>query len=120
MADGIATQWNGANVRKWLESRVAASRLDQIAAERAGRGQQDDCDKATAEEMVCTTLLSKRSTDNREAFAQNLRALLEQDEYLWRGVYDDRMFDRHVRLHVRKLLRMTKTNKGFEKTGHYQ
>ncbi len=120
MADGIATVWNGANVRKWLESRVAASRLDQVAAERAGWGQRDDCDKATAEEMVCTTLLGKRSTDDREAFAQDLRALLDQDEYLWRGVYDDTKFDRHVRSHVRKLIRMTKTNEGFEKTGRYE
>lgn len=120
MADKIATEWNGTNVRKWLESRVAASRLDQVAAERAGWGQHDDCDKATAEEIICTTLLSKRSTDDREAFAQDLRALLDQDEHLWRGVYDDTKFDRHVRPHVRKLVRMTKTNEGFEKTGRHQ
>ena len=112
-------EWNGETVRKWLESRVDAARLDQVAAERAGWSARDDCDKAAAEEMVCTILQEKRSMDHRKAFAADLRALLD-DEYNWRGVYDDTRFDRHVRAYVRKLATMTKTNEGFEKTGRYQ
>ena len=118
MTDG--GEWNGANVRRWLEGRVAASRLDQVAAERAGWGQRDECDKATAEEMVCTMLGGKGSADDRKAFAADLRALLDQGEYVWRGVYDDARFDRHVRAYVRKVARMTKTNEGFEKMGRFQ
>ena len=120
MADEVAVEWNGANVRRWLESRVVASRLDQVAAERAGWAQRDDCDKATAEEMVCTLLLGKGSADDRTAFAADLRALLDRGEYVWRGVYDDARFDRHVRAYVRGLVRMTKTNAGFEKTRRYR
>lgn len=41
--------WDEGIVRTWLEKRIAAARADQIAAERAGRGGQDDCDKAAAE-----------------------------------------------------------------------
>ncbi len=120
MTDKTATEWNGATVRKWLDSRIAAARSDQVAAERAGRGQQDDCDKATAEEMVCATLNTTASTDDPTAFAAALRALLDRDEYVWRGVYDDDRFDRHVRSYIRKLVRMTKTNEGFDRTGRYQ
>lgn len=120
MADKALTEWSGAIVRKWLESRVIGSRLDQVAAERTGRGQQDECDKAAAEEMICTILQGKGSTDDQKAFADDLRALLDRDEYAWRGVYDDTRFDRHVRLYIRKLIKMTKTNDGFEKTGRFQ
>lgn len=120
MTDQRAAAWDGAIVRKWLESRVVASRSDQVAAERAGYGQHDECDKATAEEMICTLLKGKESTNDQKAFADDLRALLGQDEYVWRGVYDDARFDRHVRTYVRKLAKMTKSNDGFEKTGRYQ
>ena len=120
MTDKVATEWDGANVRRWLESRVVASRSDQVAAERAGRGRRDDCDKSTAEEMVCTILQGKDSTGDRSAFARDLRALLDSDEFVWRGVYDDTRFDRHVRSYVRKLIKMTKANDGFEKTWRYQ
>jgi hypothetical protein len=120
MTDKNSTEWNGANVRKWLESRVVASRSDQVAAERAGWGQQDDCDKSSAEEMVCTIFQGQGSTDDQKAFSADLRALLDRDEYVWRGVYDDTRFDRHVRSYIRKLIRMTKTNDGFEKTRRYQ
>ena len=113
-------EWNGATVRRWLDSRIASSRSDQIAAERGGRGQQDDCDKATAEEMVCTLMKAKGSMDDRAAFADDLRALLDRDDFIWRGVYDDTRFDRHVRTYVRKLVRMTKVNEGFGKIGRYQ
>ena len=120
MADKVAGDWNSANVRRWLDSRVLASRLDQVAAERAGWSQRDECDKATAEEMVCTILQGGDSTGDRKAFAERLRALLDRDEYIWRGVYDDARFDRHVRAYVRKLVAMTKANSSFEKTGRYQ
>lgn len=120
MADEVANEWSGANVRRWLESRVVASRLDQVAAERAGWAQRDDCDKATAEEMVCTILQRNDSADDRKAFAGNLRELLERDEYPWRGVYDDARFERHVRSYVRRLVKMTKTNDGWGKLGRYQ
>lgn len=120
MVDVVSKEWNGAAVRKWLESRVIAAQIDQVAAERGGRDRQDDCDKATAEEMVCSTLKSKESTNIREAFSDDLRSLLNRDEYVWRGVYNDTRFDRHVRSFVRKLIKMTKTNDGFENTAHYQ
>jgi hypothetical protein len=119
MTDKTPTPWNGATVRQWLQGRVVAARGDQVVAERAGRRQQDDGDKANAEEMVCTLLLAK-AADDQQAFAAQIRALLDRDEYIWRGVYDDTRFDRHVRTCLRKLAKMTKTNDGFEKTAHYQ
>jgi hypothetical protein len=113
--------WDGTIVRKWLESRIIAARSDQVAAERQGRGQQDDCDKAAAEEMVCAVLLKgKEATDIQGDFSDELKKLLERDEYVWRGVYDDTRFERHVRWHIRKLLKMTKTNAGFENITRYQ
>lgn len=115
-----ARQWDGAVVRTWLEKRIAAARADQIAAERGGRGQQDDCDKAAAEEMVCTFLKGNAATDGQSAFAAALKALLERDDYVWRGVYDDGRFDRHVRSYIRKLQKMARDNTGFERTGRYQ
>ena len=116
-----ATDWNGATVRTWLESRLAASRLDQAVAQRGGRAEQDDCDKASAEEMVCTLLLkTTTSTDDQKAFAADLRALLDRDEYSWRGIYDDTRFERHVRSYIHKLAKMTKTNEGFDRLARYQ
>jgi hypothetical protein len=120
MAGAVAKEWNGADVRHWLETRIAAARSDQAVAVRAGRAGEDDCDKATAEEMVCSLVKSEKTTATEDAFACGLRALLDRDDYIWRGVYDDVRFDRHVRSVVRKLIRMTKANAGFENTGHYQ
>lgn len=120
MTDKIPAPWNGAIVRTWLERRVVAARLDQAAAQRGDRAQQDDCDKATAEEIVCTMLLGRPVFDDSKTFATELRALLARDDFVARGVYDDERFDRHVRGYIRKLARMTKTNEGFEKTGRYQ
>jgi hypothetical protein len=113
-------EWDGAMVRRWLESRIVAARADQVAAERAGRGEQDDCDKATAEEMVCTLLKGKAALNTQSALADELKALLDRDDYVWRGVYDDRRFDRHVRTYIRKLMKMTKANTGFGNTSRYQ
>lgn len=112
--------WDGAIVRIWLESRFESARSDQVAAERYGRERQDDCDKGAAEEMICGLLKSKQTTDDQKAFAADLKTLLERDTYIWRGVYDDIRFDRHVRAYLRKLARMTRTNRGFENLSRYQ
>ena len=111
-------EWNAATVRTWLQSRVAAARSDQVRAERGGYQLQDDCDKAAAEEMVCT--LVAKAADTQSAFADTLRALLDRDDFIWRGVYNDAKFDRHVRTYIRKLARMAKLNTGFGNTTHYQ
>jgi hypothetical protein len=115
-----AAEWNTTLVRTWLESRVIAARAEQGVAERGGRGRQDDCDQATAEEMVCSISLGARSTATQGSFLTALQALLDREEYTWRGVYDDRRFDRHVRSFIKKLMRMTKTNDGFQNVGRYQ
>lgn len=120
MTKASTPPWDGAIVATWLDRRIAASRLDQVAAERAGYREQDACDQATAEEMVCTLLKNGRATDAQETFAAALCALLERDAFIWRGVNDDARFDRHVRAYVRKLVRMTKLNAGFERTGRFQ
>lgn len=120
VATETLTQWNGATVRTWLERRIVAARAEQMRAERGGYEFQDDCDKAAAEEMVCAALKGKASIDSQSAFSADLRELLERDEYIWRGVYNDRRFDRHVRTYIRKLVKMTKLNSGFGNTTHYQ
>ncbi len=118
----MSTEWNGATVRTWLESRIAAARADQVAAQRGGRDREDDCDKASAEELVCAHFgtKDKDAPDDQKAFMEALRGLLDRDTYIWRGVYDDDRFDRHVRSYARKLIRMAKANEGFEKTLRYQ
>lgn len=113
-------EWDGATVRTWLERRIVAARADQVTAERNGRSDRDDCDKATAEEMICTLLKSNAATNAQSAFADALKTLLDRDEHVWRGVYDDQRFDRHVRTYIRKLMKMAKSNMGFGNTTHYQ
>jgi hypothetical protein len=115
-----AKQWDGAIVRIWLDSRIAAARADQVAAERAGYGQHDECDKAAAEEMICTLLKPGEAANLQAAFADALKNLLDRDEFTWRGVYDDTRFERHARGYIRKLIKMTKANSGFENTKRYQ
>ncbi|HEX8556306.1 MAG TPA: hypothetical protein VF695_16515 [Sphingomonas sp.] len=112
-------QWDGAVVRTWLQSRVIAARADQVVAERGGRERQDDCDRATAEEMVCS-LVAGSASDSRASLLEALRVLLDRDDYVWRGIYDDTRFDRHVRSFIKKLVRMTKANDGFTNVAHYQ
>lgn len=112
--------WDGELVRKWLESRVEAARLEQAAADRQGYEAQDDYDKAAAEEWVCRTLKTAGRTDDQAAFAAQLKDLLAQDEYRTTGIYDDRRFDRHVRANLRKLAKMTKASDGFANTLRYQ
>jgi hypothetical protein len=115
-----AKGWDGDAVRRWLDSRIVAARADQVTAERYGRERQDDCDKAAAEEMVCAAVRSETATNTAAALGEALRALLDRDLYVWRGVYNDDRFDRHVRSYIRKLGRMAKTNDGFENVKRYQ
>lgn len=115
-----ATEWDGARVRAWLDSRVVAARADQVAAERHGWERRDECDAAAAEEMVCTLLTIGDAADAQGRLIDELKALLGRDDYVWRGVYDDRRFDRHVRAYIRKLSRMAKANDGFANVRRYQ
>ena len=112
--------WDGAQVRKWLERRFEAAKLDQAAADRRGYDAQDDYDKAAAEEWVCRALKAADSTNEQAAFAEHVKELARQEEYPATGIYDDARFHRQVRGHLRKLAKMTKTNEGFEKTLRYQ
>ena len=112
--------WDGEQVRKWLERRFEASKLDQAAADRRGYDAQDDYDKAAAEEWVCRTLMTAPSTNEQAAFAKHLKELVGQEDYRATGSYDDARFQRQVRGHLRKLAKMTKANEGFEKTLRYQ
>ena len=112
--------WDGELVRKWLESRLEAARLEQAAADKRGYEAQDDYDKAAAEEWVCWTLETAGRVDDQAAFAAHLKELLAQDEYRVTGIYDDRRFERYVRANLRKLARMTKANDGFANTLRYQ
>jgi hypothetical protein len=112
--------WDGELVRKWLERRLAASKLDQAAADRRGYEAQDDCDKASAEEWVCRALQAADRTSDQAAFAARIKELIGQDEYRATGIYDDVRFERHVRGQLRKLAKMTKANEGFDKTLRYQ
>lgn len=107
-------------MRKWLESRLEAARLDQVVADKRGYSAQDDYDKAAAEEWVCRALRIAASTDDRAALANRLKDLLGQDDYPATGIYDDRRFERHVRAMLRKLAKMTKAGEGFENTLRYQ
>lgn len=115
-----AKPWNGAVVRIWLERRLAASRLDQAAADRQGYAARDDYDQAAAEEWVCRALVASDCADDRTAFAARIKQLIAQDAYPATGIHDDARFERHVRSHLRKLAKITKANEGFEKTLRYQ
>ena len=120
MPSKAVTEWDGAAVRTWLGSRILAARADQVAAERHGRERQDDCDVAAAEEMICSLLKGSDAADTRGTFLDELTALLDRDDYVWRGVYDDTRFDRHVRTYLRKLSKMAKANDGFGNVRRYQ
>lgn len=112
--------WNADLVRTWLERRLAASKLEQAAADRRGYEAQDEYDKAAAEEWVCRALQTADCTNEQAAFARRIKELIGQDEYRATGIYDDIRFERHVRGQLRKVARMTKANEGFEKTLRYQ
>lgn len=112
--------WDGALVRKWLERRFDAAKLDQAAADRRGYEAQDDYDEAAAEEWVCRALQVTDCADEQAMFAARLKELIDQDDYRATGINDDERFSRHVRTQLRKLARMTRANEGFEKTLRYQ
>lgn len=112
--------WNGEQVRTWLERRLAASKLDQAAADRRGYEASDDYDKAAAEEWVCLALKSADCTDDQAALAKRVKELIARDDYPVAGIHDNARFERHVRGHLRKIAKMTKANEGFEKTLRYQ
>jgi hypothetical protein len=117
---GLSKAWDGDLVRKWLESRFAAAKLDQAAADKRGYEAQDDYDKAAAEEWVCRVLKSAGRADEQGAFAAQIKELLGQDDHPVIGVHDDRRFDRYVRANLRKIAKMTKANDGFANTLRYQ
>ncbi len=117
---GAPKAWDGAQVRKWLASRLEAARLDQVVADKQGYSAQDDYDKAAAEEWVCAALRIAASKDDQAALADRLKDLLAKEDYPVTGIYDDRRFERYVRANLRKLARMTKTGKGFENTLRFQ
>ena len=112
--------WDSEGVRKWLEHRIKAARLDQAMADKRGYEAQDDYDKAAAEEWACRILKTAECTYGQGAFAQRLKELLGQDGYPITGIYDDRRFERYVRANLRKLAKMTKANDGFENMSRYQ
>jgi phage terminase Nu1 subunit (DNA packaging protein) len=112
--------WDSAIVRTWLESRLNAAHAEQDRADRRGRGHEDDYDKAAAEEWVCRVTKSHFTTDSQAQFEGWLRELLAKDEYRATGIHDDRRFEREVRSYLRKLVKMTKANEGFENTSRYQ
>lgn len=112
--------WDGEQVRKWLERRFEASKLDQAAADRRGYDARDDYDKAAAEEWVCRALKAADCTNAQAAFAARLKELIAQQDYRATGIHDDARFERHVRSQLRTLTKMTKANEGFEKTLRYQ
>lgn len=107
-------------MRAWLESRVAASKLDQAAADRQGYEARDEYDKAAAEEWACRALLADDSAGEQVAFAARIKTLLGQDDYRQAGVNDDGRFERHVRAALRKVAKMTKANEGWANTRRYQ
>ncbi len=117
---GSLKAWDGDLVRKWLESRFAAAKLDQAAADKRGYEAHDDYDKAAAEEWVCRVLKNAGRTNDQTGFATHLKELLGQDDYPITGIHDDRRFDRYVRANLRKLAKMTKANDGFANTLRYQ
>ena len=117
---GSAEVWDGERVRKWLQSRFEAARLDQAAADKRGYEAQDEYDKAAAEEWVFRALKADPSTNEQAALVDRLKTLLAQDEYRITGIYDDRRFDRYVRAGLRKIGKMAKANDGFANVLRYQ
>lgn len=115
-----STAWDAERVRHWLERRCAASKLDQAAADRRGYEAQDDYDKAAAEEWVCRALQASDCSDDQAAFAKRLKELIAQEDYRVTGIYDDVRFQRHVRVQLRKVAKMTKANEGFDNLLRFQ
>lgn len=106
--------WDGDAVGTWLERRFVAAQRDQDVADRKGRDYRDEYDKAAAEEFVCRLTKSSETRTDQKRFAEHLKRLLDQEDYAGAGVHDDRRFEREVRAYLRKLMKMTKTNSGFD------
>jgi hypothetical protein len=119
MSNG-AKPWDGALVRRWLESRFEAAKLDQAAADRRGYDAQEDYDKAAAEEWACRTLKTGDCAESQATMAARLKQLIALDEYRATGIHDDVRFERNVRGTLRKIAKMTKTNTGFDNRLRYQ
>jgi hypothetical protein len=115
-----AKGWEGEMVCAWLERRIAAARVDQIAADRKGYSAHDDYDKAAAEEWACRAVQAAARKGDQATVAARLKDLLGQDDYPATGAHDDRRFERHIRAYLRKLAKMTKANAGFDNALHYQ
>ena len=88
MVGALSKPWDGELVRRWLQSRFEAARIEQAAADKRGYEAQDDYDKAAAEEWVCRTLKAAGCTDDQAAFAAQLKELVAQDEYRITGIYE--------------------------------
>jgi hypothetical protein len=112
--------WDAAIVRTWLDRRAAASKLDQATADRAGYEARDEYDQAAAEEWVCRALREGDWSSDQTRFAARLKTLIAQDGYPAAGINDDIRFERHVRGHLRRIAKMTKTNTGFENTFRFR
>lgn len=112
--------WDGEQVRKWLETRREASKLDQAVADRRGYEARDDYDKAAAEEWACRELMAGDHTKEQASFAARIKELIGRDDYPVTGIHDNARFERHVRGQLRKLAKMTKANESFEKMLRYQ
>ena len=85
MMDDAVIAWDGDLVRRWLESRSEAARLDQAAADKRGYETRDEYDKAAAEEWVRRALKTAGRDEDRVAFAARLKELLAQDGYRTTG-----------------------------------
>jgi hypothetical protein len=116
----VSKAWDGDLVRKWLERRFEASKLDQAVADRRGYEARDEYHKAAAEEWVCRALKAADCTNEQAMFAKRLKELIAREDYQATGIHDDIRFERHVRGQLRKLAKMTKANEGFEKMLRYQ
>jgi len=115
----IKKEWNANLVRKWLLSRFEAAQAEQVRAMNH-RDREDDYDAAAAEEWVLQIVKTNVATDHPDSFARLLNDLLDKNDYRSVGIYDDRRFDRAVRRYLRKLIKMTKANAGFENLSRFQ
>ena len=124
MSDGPTEKadggWDPAQVRTWLESRMAAAAQEQVYADRKGRDYRDDYDKAAAEGYVCGVARRSASVEDQARFIAFLTAQLAKDDYMLAGVNDDRRFEREVRACLRKLIKKAKANEGFANLTHFQ
>jgi hypothetical protein len=77
--------WDAAFVRKWLDRRYEALRLDQAAADRRGYEVRDDSGKAAAEGWARRALKNADCTNDQAALAAYLKRLIGQVDYCAMG-----------------------------------